>query len=67
MAQRRKNTSITMRRMTNTQSWFYNCLYSNEYLVTKEERQLAASAMAAAINWAASIDRQNALKKRKIL
>lgn len=33
---------------------YYECLRNNQYLVTKEEKMIAANALAAAINWANS-------------
>lgn len=33
---------------------YYDCLSNNQYLVTKEEKMIAANALAAAINWANS-------------
>ena len=45
---------------------YNDCLNNNQYLVTKEEREMAASALAGAIKWARSIDMAETIKKDKI-
>ena len=48
--------------MTRMRQLYNDCLYNNQYLVTKEEWEIAASALAGAINWAYS----ETIKKNKI-
>jgi len=40
--------------MNRLRELYYDCLTNNQYLVTGEEKTIAASALAAAINWARS-------------
>ena len=44
---------------------YNDCLNNNQYLVTKEEREMAASALAGAIKWARSIDMAEPSKRTK--